>query len=83
MVGIGSPAMPDNRLRVQGEKLARALDEHIDREFSERSEALQVRLAVADYFHTRTSTAKEPRRPFPFQSPDDERPIGDPPGDWN
>jgi hypothetical protein len=75
--------MPDNGLRVQGEKLARALDEHIRRQFSDRSEALQVRLAVADYFRMRTRTAEAPRRPFPQQSPDDERPIGDPPGDLN
>ena len=75
--------MPDNRSRVQGEKLARALDEHIRREFPERSEALQVRLAVANYFQMRTSTAEAPRRPFPRQTPEDERPTGDPPGDWN
>ena len=75
--------MPDNKFRVQGEKLARALDEHIGREFTERSEALQVRVAVADYFRTRTVSAERPRRPFPHQSPEDERPIGDPPGDWN
>jgi hypothetical protein len=50
--------MPDNKFRVQGDKLARALDEHIGREFTERSDALQVRLAVAEYFQTRTVSAE-------------------------
>src|SRR5689334_21231266 len=71
--------MPDNRSRVHGEKLARALDAHIDREFSERADALQVRLAVADYFRTRTISASAPRRPFLHQSPEDEGPRGDAP----
>ena len=75
--------MPDNTFRVVGEKLANALDQHIAREYPDRSEALQVRLAVADYFKLRTVTARNPRRPFPHQSPTDERPSGDSGGDWN
>jgi hypothetical protein len=49
--------MPDNTFRTYGEKLALALDQHIDREFRDRSEALQVRLAVADYFKVATVSA--------------------------
>jgi hypothetical protein len=74
--------MPENRFRVQGEKLARALDAHIEREFPERSDALHVRVAVADYFRMRTISAEAPRRPFPRQSPEDES-TRDMPGDWN
>jgi hypothetical protein len=73
--------MPDNTLRTHGEKLARALDQHIGREFPDRSEALQVRLAVAEHFKVRTISADAPRRPFPDQSPTGERPAT--PGDWN
>jgi len=75
--------MPDNTFRAHGEKLARALDQHIVHEYRDRSEALQVRLAVADYFRVATIGADAPRRPFPHQSATDERPVGDPPGDWN
>jgi hypothetical protein len=70
--------VPDNRLRARGEKLARALDEFIVSEFPDRSERLEVRRAVADFFRTATVTAEHPRRPFPA-----ERPAGDLPGDWN
>ena len=70
--------MPDNTFRTHGEKLARALDQHIAREYSDRSEALQVRLAVAEYFKGATVTAGAPRRPFPHPSP-----AEDVPGDWN
>lgn len=74
--------MADNTFRVQGEKLAHALDDHIRRSYSDRSEALQVRRAVADYFRARIVSAREPRRPYPDRPPVDHRPA-DEPGDWN
>jgi hypothetical protein len=70
--------MPDNRFRVQGEKLARALDEFIAAEFPDRSQRLQVRRAVAEFFSRATVSAERPRRPLP-----DESPTGELPGDWN
>jgi hypothetical protein len=50
--------VPDNTFRELGEKLARSLDEHIGREFSESSQALEVRLAVAEYFRKATISAR-------------------------
>ena len=75
------PRMPDNTFRIRGEKLAQALDQNIDREFRDRSEALQVRAGGRRVFNAATISAEAPRRPFPHQSPNDERPAA--PGDWN
>jgi hypothetical protein len=69
-------------LRLHGEKLARALDQHIDREYPDRSDALLVRLAVADHFTAATVSARAPRRPFPHAAAG-ERSARDQPGDWN
>ena len=59
------------------------MDEHVGREYRDDSEALQVRLAIADYFATATASAITLRRPFPHQTAAAERPIDDAPGDWN